>query len=431
MKNNHPIRQMEIRDLADLYGEQLDIKSVVRVSCSPRAQEISKRMKLDENDGRVMDEHDQFYRDHKLLLILFKWMGVMPVERGEIGKITFSWTSKPMFYAYAFYLITTALVLSVGYERVDILLNKSKKFDEYIYAIIFIVFLTPHFFIPFVGWSVAHQVCDYKNSWGRFQVNYYKITGKDLEFPLLSTLIGTMSLGCLFLAVSFLLSLSALLEGFALYHTIGYLHIITMINMNCALWYINCRAIGDASTAVAQNFKKDIDTYCVDYIIKHYRVLWLELSEILQKLGNAYTRTYSTYCLLMITNIIISVYGFTSEVVDHGVNFTFKEMGLLVDAIYCMVLLFIFCDCSHKASANIADRVQWALMEINLQQVDTDTSKEVQMFLRAIQLNPPKVSLQGYAVVSRGLVTSMVSIIAIYLIVLLQFKISLVNFNSK
>ncbi|ENN82557.1 hypothetical protein YQE_01071, partial [Dendroctonus ponderosae] len=121
----------------------------------------------------------------------------------------------------------------------------------------------------------------------------------------------------------------------------------------------------------------DIHSYCVAYIIKHYRVLWLELSEILQKLGNVYTRTYSSYCLLMMTNIIISVYGFTSEVVDHGVKFTFKEMGLLVDAIYCFTLLYIFCDCSHQASANIAERVQWALMEINLNQVDHATIKEV------------------------------------------------------
>ncbi|KAH1015695.1 hypothetical protein HUJ04_007039, partial [Dendroctonus ponderosae] len=406
MNGKHSFRQLDIKDLEDLYGEQLDIKSMANMRGSPRARDIAKRFKLDENDGRNIDDHDQFYRDHKLLLILFKWMGVMPVERGEIGKITFSWTSKPMLYAYGFYVITTIVVLLVGYERVDILLNKSRKFDEYIYAIIFIVFLVPHFVVPFVGWSVAHQVCDYKNSWGRFQLNYYKITGRDLEFPYLSTLIGTISLGCLFLAVSFLLSLSTLLDGFALYHTIGYLHIITMINMNCALWYINCRAIGNASTGVAESFKKDIHSYCVAYIIKHYRVLWLELSEILQKLGNAYTRTYSSYCLLMMTNIIISVYGFTSEVVDHGVKFTFKEMGLLVDAIYCFTLLYIFCDCSHQASANIAERVQWALMEINLNQVDHATIKEIQMFLKAIHLNPPKVSLRGYTVVSRELVTA-------------------------
>ncbi|KAL1498195.1 hypothetical protein ABEB36_009032 [Hypothenemus hampei] len=423
------MKQMEIKDLADLYGEELDMKSIVKMRGSPRARAIAKRFALDENDGNILEEHDQFYRDHKLLLILFRWMGVMPVER-TIGRITFSWTSKPMLYAYGFYVITTVIVVLVGYERLDILLNKSRKFDEYIYAIIFIVFLTPHFFIPFVGWSVAHQVCDYKNSWGKFQLNYYKITGRDLEFPYLSTLIGTISLGCLFLAVSFLLSLSTLLEGFELHHTIGYLHIVTMINMNCALWYINCRAIGNASNGVAESLRKDIDNYCVAYIIKHYRVLWLELSEMLQKLGNAYARTYSVYCILMMTNIIISFYGFTSEVVDHGVKFTFKEMGLLVDAIYCLTLLFIFCDCSHKASANIAERVQWTLMEINLKQVDEGTIKEIEMFLQAIHLNPPKVSLQGYTVVNRELIASIMGTITIYLIVLLQFKISLVNLRS-
>lgn len=72
MTNNRPVRQMKIKDLADLYGEELDIKSMVRIKGSPREQEIEKRFKLDENDGRIMDEHDQFYRDHKLLLILFK-----------------------------------------------------------------------------------------------------------------------------------------------------------------------------------------------------------------------------------------------------------------------------------------------------------------------------------------------------------------------
>ncbi|XP_060521313.1 gustatory and odorant receptor 22-like [Cylas formicarius] len=425
---NNPVK-MHLKDLSDLYGEKLHISNVISLR-SPRYQDITKRMALDENDGRIIDKHDQFYRDHKLLLTLFRVLGVMPVQRGQIGKITFGWLSSPMIYAYIFYVATTALVLNVGYERLDILLNKSKKFDEYIYSIIFIVFLIPHFTIPYVGWSVAYEVCDYKNFWGKFQLDYYKITGKDMEFPYLSTLIGVISLGCLFLASGFLLTLSALLEGFTLYHTTAYLHVVTTINMNCALWYINCRAIGNASTAVAESFKKDVDQYCTSYIIKYYRCLWLELSDVLQKLGNAYARTYSTYCLLMMTNITVSVYGFTSEVVDHGLKFTFKEVGLLVDAVYCFTLLYIFCDCSHYASSNISDRVQWCLMDLKLNTVDQATAKEVQLFLAAIHMNPPKVSLRGYAVVNRQLLSSGIATIAIYLIVLLQFKISLVNLTS-
>lgn len=101
----------------------------------------------------------------------------MPIQRGEIGKITFSWRSSASIYAYCFYVLTTVLVVFVGYERLNILTNESKKFDEYIYSIIFVLYLVPHFWIPFAGWSVARDVCDYKNGWGTFQLMYYKITG--------------------------------------------------------------------------------------------------------------------------------------------------------------------------------------------------------------------------------------------------------------
>lgn len=73
----------------------------------------------------------------------------------------------------------------------------------------------------------------------------------------------------------------------------------------------------------------------------------------------------------------VQIYGFTSEIVDHGFRFTFKEMGLLVDASYCMVLLYVFCDCSHNASINIANRVQTTLLNIELSTVDLQTVKEV------------------------------------------------------
>ncbi|CAH1113538.1 unnamed protein product [Psylliodes chrysocephalus] len=420
---------MDINDLAELYGEELQLKKLIRNS-SARAQEIAKRAKLDSSDGQTIEDHDQFYKDHKLLLLLFRILGVMPVQRGKIGKITFGWLSGPMIYAYVFYVITTVIVLMVGYERIDILLNRSRKFDEYIYSIIFIIFLVPHFWIPFVGWGVAREVCIYKNSWGTYQLHFYKITGKNLVFPHLSTLIVIISLGCFILAVVFLLSLSALLEGYTLYHTTAYYHIVIMLNMNSGLWYINCRAIINASQALARHFQGDVDDFCTAYIIAHYRVLWLELSEMLQGIGNAYARTYASYSLFMIANITIATYGFISEITEHGITFSFKEMGLMVASLYCMTLLYIYCDCSHKASDAIASKVQTSLMNIRLNTIDKSAAREIDLFLTAIRLNPPTVSLKGYSDVDRKLLTSSISTIAIYLIVLLQFKISLVNMRG-
>ncbi|XP_072398008.1 gustatory and odorant receptor 22-like [Diabrotica undecimpunctata] len=376
---------MEVSTFEELYEDELKTIGFKKFIRSARAQGIAKRAHLDSSDGQVIDDHDQFYRDHKLLLALFRILGVMPIQRGKIGKITFGWLSGPMIYAYVFYVITTVMVLLVGYERVDILLNKSRN----------------------------------------------------LKFPHLSTLIVIISLGCLIVAVMLLLTLSALLDGFTLYHTTAYFHIITMINMNCALWYINCRAIGNASHALADSFQEvntrmysDIDQHCSAYMIANYRILWLELSELLQAIGNAYARTYATYSLFMITNITVAIYGFTSEVVDHGITFSFKEMGLLVAGLYCLTLLMIFCNCSHQASENIAGRIQTSLFNIRIFNVEQDTTNEIELFLTAIRLNPPTVSLKGFSDVNRRLVTSSIATIAIYLVILLQFKISLVNLHN-
>jgi gustatory receptor len=94
-----------------------------------------------------------------------------------------------------------------------------------------------------------------------------------------------------------------------------------MLNMNSALWYINSRGIKVASESLSRCFQKvfklllffwtlsqtlifqDIEIECNANTISKYRFLWLNLSELLQSLGNAYARTYSTYCLFMYSSI--------------------------------------------------------------------------------------------------------------------------------
>lgn len=215
----------------------------------------------------------QFYRDHKLLLVLFRALAVMPIERSSPGKVTFSWKSAASIYAFCFYCFATVIVLIVGYERVKILSN-TKEFDDSIYGVLFIIFLVPHFWIPFVGWGVANDVAAYKTNWATFQVRYFRITGENLQFPRLKVLIVVISIGCLLCAVLFIVSLSILLEGFPMWHTIAYCkilfcvsdnesvivdyldHTMTMLNMNSALWYINSRGIKVASENLSRCFRK-------------------------------------------------------------------------------------------------------------------------------------------------------------------------------
>lgn len=149
----------------------------------------------------------------------------------------------------------------------------------------------------------------------------------------------------------------------------------------------------------------------------------------------------------MFVNITIAIYGVMSEIFDHGFGSSFKEVGLVVVVIYCSSLLFIFADCSHNATLLVAQGVQDTLLSINLLSVDRPTQGEIDLFIQAIEMNPAIVSLKGYAHVNREMLTSVnflkifvicfyfnfffffksVTTMAIYLIVLLQFKLSLIS----
>lgn len=63
---------MEVKLVADLYNEELKTEHNKDLGHSPRAREIMKRKRLNSQDGAIIEEHDQFYRDHKLLLLLFR-----------------------------------------------------------------------------------------------------------------------------------------------------------------------------------------------------------------------------------------------------------------------------------------------------------------------------------------------------------------------
>lgn len=105
-------------------------------------------------------------------------------------------------------------------------------------------------------------------------------------------------------------------------------------------------------------------------------------------------------------NITIAIYGAISEIVDHPLDVNFKEIGLIVDFLYCCGLLLIFCDCSHNATLEVAKGIQETLLTIDTSKVDELTQKEVDLFIQAILMNPAIVSLKGYANVNRELLTS-------------------------
>ncbi|XP_073821675.1 gustatory and odorant receptor 21a-like [Musca autumnalis] len=379
------------------------------------------------DDPELLDKHDSFYHNTKSLLVLFQIMGVMPLHRNPpipgIPRTGYSWISKQFFWALFVYIIQTCVVVMVLRERViNFKDGPDKRFDQAIYNVIFISLLFTNFLLPVASWRHGPQVAIFKNMWTNYQLKFYKVTGTPIVFPNLYPLTWGLCIFSWVLSIAINLSQYFLQPDFKFWYTFAYYPLIAMLNCFCSLWYINCTAFGIASKALSENLRKTLRDDKPAEKLCEYRYLWVDLSHMMQQLGRAYSNMYGMYCLVVFFTTIIATYGSFSEILDHGA--TYKEVGLFVIVFYCMSLLYIICNEAHHASQKVGFDFQSQLLNVNLTAVDTATQREVEMFLVAIAKNPPTMNLDGYATINRELITSNVSVMATYLVVLLQFKIT-------
>lgn len=77
-------------DMTKVWTTEKDEKNFY-MAMSPEMIEREKqrlaRAELNSANGDTAEIHDQFYRDHKLLLVLFRVLAVMPVTRSSPGTI--------------------------------------------------------------------------------------------------------------------------------------------------------------------------------------------------------------------------------------------------------------------------------------------------------------------------------------------------------
>lgn len=125
---------------------------------------------------------------------------------------------------------------------------------------------------------------------------------------------------------------------------------------------------------------------------------------MMQQLGKAYSGMYGMYCILIMLTTIVASYGCLTEILDHGLSF--KEGGLFLISFYCMTLLYIICNEAHHASRKMGPEFKERLLNVNMGAVDIRTRQEVNMFLNAIDKNPPTMNLNGYANINRKLISS-------------------------
>lgn len=309
-------------------------------------------------DVELLDKHDSFYHTTKSLLVLFQIMGVMPIMRSPKGsnlpRTTYLWFAKANLWAYFIYGVETVVVCAIAKERIyKFLYNSDKRFDEIIYNVIFMSILLPHFLLPVASWRNGSEVAKFKNMWTHYQLQFLRVAGTPIVFPNLYPLTWTLCFTSWGVSLVVMLSQYYLQPDFPFWHTFAYYHILAMLNGFCSLWYINCTAFGTASGALAKHVHLALETNKPAQKLAEFRHLWVDLSQMMQQLGRAYSNMYGLYCLVIFFTTIIATFGALSEILDHGA--TYKEIGLFVIVVYCMTLLFIICNEAHYASEKVGE----------------------------------------------------------------------------
>lgn len=286
----------------------------------------------------------------------------------------------------------------------NLLLREGKRFDEYIYGVIFISILVPHFLLPVLAWTNGKEVAKFKNMWTRFQLKYYEITGIPLLFEKLTCITYSLCIFSWLFGIAIMMAQYYLQPDMELWHTAAYYHILAMLNCLCSLWYINCTAKGIAARGLAESLHDALESDDPAGRLAEYRDLWVDLSHLMQQLGRAYSGMYAMYCILILLTTIVAVYGCLTEILDRGLSF--KEVGLFLIAGYCLGLLYIICNEAYHASQRMGPAFRERLLNVNLGAVSLRTRQEVHMFLTAIDKNPPIMNLNQYTNVNRKLISS-------------------------
>lgn len=147
-------------------------------------------------------------------------------------------------------------------------------------------------------------------------------------------------------------------------------------------------------------------------MISDYRALWLRLSKLARDTGFSVCYTFTFITLYLFVIITLTIYGLMSQMSN---GFGVKHIGLVVTAMCSVCLLFFICDEAHYASHSICTNFQKKLLIVELSWMNTDAQTEINMFLRATEMNPSRINLGGFFDVNRNLFKSVRNLSSVFM----------------
>ncbi|XP_053955531.1 gustatory and odorant receptor 63a [Anastrepha ludens] len=353
-------------------------------------------------------------------------IGVLPITRRAAGKAKFRLNSIAFGYSLVFFVLLAIYVFYVAKNRIKIVTSLSGPFEEAVIAYLFLVNILPLLMVPILWWE-ARKIAKLWNDWDEFEILYYQISGHSVPLNLFrkTTMIAVV------LPVLSILSVvitHITMADFQFIQVIPYCILDNLTAMLGAWWFIICESLSMTANILGERFQRALRHIGPAAMVADYRALWLRLSKLTRDIGNATCYTFTFLNLYLFFIITLSVYGLMSQLSE---GFGIKDIGLAITAIWNVFLLFYICDKAHYASFNVRTNFQKKLLMVELNWMNSDAQTEINMFIRATEMNPSNINCGGFFDVNRNLFKGLLTTMVTYLVVLLQFQISIPSDSGK
>ncbi|XP_050306870.1 gustatory and odorant receptor 24 [Anthonomus grandis grandis] len=368
---------------------------------------------FDEN-GQI---RSKIYEALKPMFLTLRTLGIFPITSDGT---TFSTTSQWIGYSLA---LLFAVLGYTGYLKWQKNLTPKSvegRFEEAVIDYLFTVYLIPIVINPITLYEARKQA-NVLTQMIAFEKIYSRISKKRLNLnlgakPLIITIM-LLVLGC-----GTMITTHLTMSTFIIYQVIPYCYINVITYMMGGAWYVYCEIIATIATTLAEEFQFALKNIGPSTRVSDYRSLWMLLSRIIRNVGNSFGYALTFLCLYLFFVITLTIYGLLSQI-QEGMGI--KDIGLFITGFSAVIMLFFICDKAHYASACVRTYFQKKILLVELSWMNEDAQQEINMFLRATEMNPVDMCLCGFFDVNRNLFKSLLATMVTYLVVLLQFQISI------
>ncbi|CAH0557210.1 unnamed protein product [Brassicogethes aeneus] len=375
------------------------------------------------SDFRQSDIKSLVIDGFRPMIYLLRAVGIFPIAAEGPQFLV---TPQLLIYSVAVFGFVVGFIGYIKWDKVEIIRSAEGRFEEAVIDYLFTIYLVPILLNPIV-WYEARKQARVVTALVDFEHIYNRTANKKLTIyvgnkPLMLTILLPV-LSCVVMVIT-----HATMVHFRLIQVIPYCYVNTVTFLIGGAWFMFCDIIGKIATKISEDFQKALKNVGPSTNVADYRALWMMLSKIIKDFGNSYAFCLIFLSLYLFLIITLTIYGLLSQI-QEGLGI--KDIGLTITAIFAIGLLYFVCDEAHYASNCVKAHFQKKILQVELSWMNEDAQDEINMFLRATEMNPTDISVGGFFDVNRTLFKSLLATMVTYLVVLLQFQISIPEDTSN